>query len=64
MKRLTDEELATIEAAAVQLTRHQEEDSTNVLLAYELWQIYHRHDTPERHKRVVDIYYKKHTQLR
>lgn len=55
MKRLTNEELATIIAAATALTRIQDEDPDYVLVAYDLWQIFKRHNTPERDKVVNKI---------
>lgn len=63
MKRLTDEELAIIEAAAVQLSRNFEEDETNIFLANDLWNIFGRHNTPERNKREEEILRKKYPQL-
>ena len=56
MKRLTNEEVSTIIAAATALTRIQDEDPDYVLVAYDLWKIFERHNTPEREKVINEIH--------
>ena len=55
MKRLSDKELAAIGHAASYLTNIQTNNTEVIYMAYYLWEIYNRHLTEERHKKVFEI---------
>lgn len=55
MKRLTDRELATILAAASELTQIQHQDRKYVHIAYDLWHIAIRHADEERKRKAHRI---------
>lgn len=63
MKRLTNEEVSTIIAAATALTKIQDEDPDYVIVAHDLWEIYKRHNTPEREKVLYKIHRAKYPNL-